>query len=302
LKLTGTGDSLADPDHPLLLERIDTYEPVISRAIEPRTLAEKEKLDFGLNKIVEEDPTFLVREDEETGQTLISGMGELHLDIVVDRLLREYNVEARVGKPQVVYRETVCAVGEGEATFERHVEEEEVYGHAKVRVEPQPRGAGTLFSSLVPPDPPVPSAALHAAMEGLKDAATAGVTTGFPLVDVKISLLGVTYREGIVGDVGYKVAAGEAYRRACREARPSLLEPIMDVEVTVPEEFMGEVIGDLNARSGQIEDVGFRSGQRLVRAKVPMRRMFGYSTTVRSLTQGRANFTMQFSKFDVAGS
>jgi elongation factor G len=301
LKLTATGDTISDPEHPILLERIDSYEPVISRAIEPKTLAEKEKLDFGLAKIVEEDPTFLVRDDEETGQTLISGMGELHLDIVVDRLLREYNVEARVGKPQVVYRETVCSVGEAEATFERKLEEGEVYGHACVRIEPQARGAGTIFESRVS-SPPVPQNVVQAAMEGLRDAATAGVTTGFPLVDAKLILVGVVPREGVSGEVGYKVAAGEAYRKACREAKPSLLEPIMDVEVTVPEEFMGEVIGDLNARSGQIEDVGFRGGKRLVRAKVPMRRMFGYSTTVRSLTQGRAGFTMQFSKFDVAGS
>lgn len=302
LKLAGTGDTLCDPEHVISLERIESYEPVISRAIEPKTLAEKEKLDFGLAKMVDEDPTFKVREDEETGQTLISGMGELHLDIMVDRLLREYGIEARVGKPQVVYRETVSRSAEAEAIFERKVEEEVMYGHARVRVEPQTRGSGTVFQSQLPQTPPVPSAIAQAALIGLREAATAGVNTGFPLVDVKLTLLGVNYREGMNNEVGYKIAAGEAFRKACREAGPSLLEPIMDVEVTVPDEFMGEVIGDLNARNGQIEEVGFRGGKRLVRAKVPMRSMFGYSTKVRSLTQGRASFTMQFSKFDVAGS
>ncbi len=302
LKLAGTGDTVTHPDHPIMLERIDAYEPVISRAIEPKTLAEKEKLDFALAKIVDEDPTFKVREDEETGQTLISGMGELHLDIVVDRLLREYNVEARVGKPQVVYRETVTATGEADATFERKLDEELVFGHARVRVEPLPRGAGVSFESAVPAEPPVSPSVLATALEGLKDAATSGVTAGYPLVDVKVTLLAVGTREGLTSTVGYKVAAGEAFRRACHEAKPSLLEPIMDLEVTVPEEFMGEVIGDVQSRSGVIEDVGFRGGQRLVKAKVPMRSLFGYSTRVRSLTQGRALFTMQFAKFDVAGS
>jgi elongation factor G len=301
LKLTGTGDTLTHPDHPILLERIDAYEPVISRAIEPKTVVEKEKMDFALGKIVDEDPTFRVREDEETGQTLISGMGELHLDIIVDRILREYNVEARVGKPQVVYRETVRKAGEADATFERKVDEEEVFGSARVRVEPQPRGTGMVVEARMPPELSTPSAVLNAALEGLREAATSGVTTGFPLVDVRVSLLGLTWRDGAQSDIGCKVAAGEAFRRACREAGPSLLEPIMEVEVTVPEESMGEVIGDLNARGGQITEVGFRGGRRLVRAQVPMRSMFGYSTRVRSLTQGRANFTMQFAKFDVAG-
>jgi elongation factor G len=301
LKLAATGDTLTHPDHPLMLERIDAYEPVISRAIEPKTLAEKEKLDFALAKLVDEDPTFKVREDEETGQTLISGMGELHLDIQVDRLLREYNVEARVGKPQVVYRETVTASGESEATFERKLDEETVFGQARVRVEPLARGSGMSFENAVPLDPPCSPSVLSAALEGLRDAATSGVTAGYPLVDVKVTLLAVGHREGLTSTVGYKVAAGEAFRRACHEAKPSLLEPIMDLEVTVSEEFMGEVIGDVQSRSGVIEDVSFRGGQRLVKAKVPMRTLFGYSTRVRSLTQGRANFTMQFSKFDVAG-
>jgi len=301
LKLAGTGDTICDPAEPIMLEPIDSYEPVISRAIEPRTLAEKEKLDFALSKVVDEDPTFRVKEDEETGQTLISGMGELHLEIVVDRLVREYRVEARVGKPQVVYRETVNGAGFGEATFERKLDEEMVYGHARVRVEPLSRGSGLVFENRLPAEPQLPPTVVQTTMEGLREAATSGAASGYPLVDVKLSLLGITPKEGLSSIVGYKVAAGEAFRRACREAGSSLLEPIMDVEVIVPEEFMGDVIGDLNSRSGQIEEVGFRGGKRVVGALVPMRQMFGYSTKVRSLTQGRANFTMQFSKFDVPG-
>jgi len=301
LKLSGTGDTLCDPAEPIMLERIDSYEPVISRAIEPRTTAEKDRLDFALAKVVDEDPTFRVREDEETGQTLISGMGELHLEIIVDRLVREYNVEARVGKPQVVYRETVNGVGIGEATFERKLDEEMVYGHARIQVEPLARGGGVVFDNCLPAEPVLPPLLVQTAMEGLRDSATSGADSGYPLVDVKLSLVAVTPREGLSSVVGYKVAVGEAFRRACREAGSSLLEPIMDVEVIVPEEFMGDVIGDLNSRNGQIEEVGFRGGKRVVGALVPMRQLFGYSTKVRSLTQGRANFSMQFSKFDVAG-
>jgi len=302
LKLAATGDTLCAPDHPLMLENIDSYEPVISRAIEPQTLAEKEKLDFALEKLVIEDPTFLVREDEETGQTLISGMGELHLDIIVDRLLREYKLEARVGKPQVMYRESVSGVGEAESIFERKVEDDLIYGWAQVRVEGLERGEGVQVANLVPDEPPMPADLVKGAMEGLTDAATGGVQSGFPLTDVRISLLKIKLPEQSVKDVGYRVAAGEAFRKACQEAKPTLLEPIMSVEVIVPEDFMGEVIGDLNSRSGAIQNLGFRGARRLVQAEVPMREMFGYSTAVRSLTQGRANFTMSFSKFDTAGS
>ena len=302
LKLTGTGDTLCAASAPILYEPIDSYEPVIARAIEPKTLAEKEKLEFGLAKMTEEDPTFRVKEDEETGQTLIRGMGELHLDIIVDRLVREYGVEARVGKPQVVYRETVTAGGRGESTFERQLEEGELFGQATVSVEPQERGAGMSFEQRVPVvEPPVAQSLVDAAMEGLREAATAGVSSGYPLVDIRCTLVDLGLKEGAVNPVPYKVAAGEAFRRACREAKPALLEPIMEVEVIVPEEFMGEIIGDLNQRNGQIDDVGFRTTRRCVRARVPMREMFGYSTRVRSLSQGRANFTMRFYSFDVAG-
>ncbi|MCC6750832.1 MAG: elongation factor G [Deltaproteobacteria bacterium] len=302
LKLTGTGDTVCDAGHPILMEPIDTYAPVISQAVEPNTVAEKEKLDFGLAKMAEEDPTFRVTEDAETGQTLISGMGELHLEIIVDRLVREYGVEARVGRPQVVYRETLTSAGRAEHVFERKLDDgSQIYGHAAVRVEPRQRGSGMAFENAIPAGTILHPAVVQAAMDGLREAATSGVSAGYPLVDVRVMLCGITTREGVTGDVGYKVAAGEAFRRACREAGPALLEPIMDVEVTYPEEFMGEVIGDLNARGGQIEEVGFRGGKRELKAKVPMRQMFGYSTRVRSLTQGRANFTMRFDRYDTAG-
>ncbi|MBK6847660.1 MAG: elongation factor G [Proteobacteria bacterium] len=300
LKLTATGDTLCDAQQPILLERIDTYEPVISRAIEARTLAEKERLDFALAKLADEDPTFHAAEEPETGQTLISGMGELHLDIIVDRLVREYNVEARLGKPQVVYRETVQRLAEAEHTFERRVDEAPVFGQARVRVEPLPRGSGVTFANAVPTDPPLPAAVAAAAMDGLRDASAAGVAGGYPLVDVRVTLVGAQLRESSPHEMAYRVAAAEAFRRACQQAAPLLLEPVMAVEVIVPEEFMGEVIGDLNSRGGQIEDLGFRGGKRLVRAQVPMRRMFGYSTDVRSLTQGRASFNMRFARFDAA--
>ena len=300
LKYSATGDTLCDPSQPIVFEPIDSYEPVISRAVEAQTLAEKEKLDFALVKLADEDPTFRVREDEETGQTLISGMGELHLDIIVDRLTREYNVAARLGKPQVVYRETVKDLAESEYVFERQLENEQLYGKVAVRVEPLDRGHGVESVNSLPADPPLPEPIVNAAMEGLTEAAATGVSAGYPLVDARLTLLSVGIQEGATNPVAFKAAASEAFRRACRDAKPAMLEPIMAVEVVVPEEFMGEVIGDLNSRHGQIEELGFRGIKRLVRALVPMNKMFGYSTTVRSLTQGRANFSMRFHAFDTA--
>jgi elongation factor G len=298
LKETSTGDTLCAPAHPILLERIDTYEPVIAAAIEPRTLAEKEKLDLALGKMSDEDPTFRVREDPETGQTLIHGMGELHLEIIVDRLLREYNVEAAVGKPQVVFRETITRTAEGEARFQRELEDTQIYGHARVRVAPRARGTGKVFRAEVPLEPPVPQEIVDAALEGARESATSGPAGGYPLEDVEVVVVGIDYRDGASTAIGHKIAGSEALRHALRDGGPTLLEPIMQVEVIVPEEFMGEVLGDLNARHGQIENVGFRGHNRVIDAKVALQRMFGYSTNVRSLTQGRASFTMQFARFD----
>jgi elongation factor G len=299
LKLATTGDTLCDPDPPrqIMLERIDTYEPVISVAIEAATNAEKDKLDFALGKMVEEDPTFRVREDDETGQTIISGMGELHLEIIVDRLLREYKVEARVGKPQVVYRETVTAEADGEATFERELKEETLYGTAAVHIAPLPRGAGIDVKVGLPAEPPIADEIVAAALQGLRDAAQSG-PDGYPLEDVSATLTAVGFRDDANPVVSVRPAASEAFRRAVGKANPVRLEPIMDVEVSVPEDYLGSVIGDINQRHGHIQNVGVRGAKSIIKAKVALRNMFGYSTELRSLTQGRATFAMRFSAYD----
>jgi elongation factor G len=306
LKDAGTGDTLCSPKAPIILERIDTYEPVISRAIEPKTQAEKEKLDFGLGKLADEDPTFRCNEDAETGQTIIRGMGELHLDIMVDRLRREYGVEANVGRPQVVYRETLAKAADAEARFERTVEDETLFGHAKVHVAPRPRHAGNELRMQIPKPvqvsgaprvPETPQVILDAAMEGAREAMRSG-PQGYPIEDIDVTITGIEYRSDASTAAGQKAAVGEALRQAWREAGTRLLEPIMKVEVTCPEANVGDVLGDLNARRAQIEDVGFRGHQRAVIAKVPLRRLFGYSTDLRSATQGRANYSMQFDSYD----
>jgi elongation factor G len=301
LKNATTGDTLCAPDKPILLERIDTYEPVISSAIEAATNAEREKLEFALNKMAEEDPTFRVREDPDTGQTVISGMGELHLEIIVDRLGREYGVAANVGKPQVVYRETIKGEGEGTAVFERHLKDEALYGKATCRVRARKRGTGMLFRADLPQEPPIPEAIMASAMQGLRDAAQAG-PQGYPLEDVEVVLASLEYREDANPEFSVRPAASEAFRRAVDSASPVLLEPIMDVEVTVPEDHLGAIIGDLNQRLGHIKDVSTRGGKRMVQADVALRNMFGYSTRLRSLSEGRATFAMQFSTYDALGT
>jgi elongation factor G len=297
LKDATTGDTVCDPKAPILLERIDTYEPVISQAIEADNAAAKERMDFALGKMVEEDPTFRVKEDPDTGQTLISGMGELHLEIIVDRMKREYGVQARAGKPQVVYRETVLGEGEGSAVFERDLKEQAIYGAATCKVRGRPRGTGMDFQRALPAASLVPDVIVAAAMQGLKDAASSG-PDGYPLEDVEVTLVGLVLRDGANGEIGARAAAAEAFRRAVQTAHPSRLEPIMAVEVTVDDEFLGAVIGDLNQRRGQVQDVGSRGIKRLVAALVPLRNMFGYSTRLRSLTEGRATFSMLFHAYD----
>jgi elongation factor G len=301
LKLATTGDTLCDPAHPILLERIDTYEPVISSAIEAATNAEREKLGFALSKMVDEDPTFRVFEDAETGETVISGMGELHLEIVVDRIRREYGVEARVGKPQVVYRETVLGAAEVTATFERELKEEMLYCKVTCRVASRPRGSGKVIRAALPAEPVLPEPVVAAAMQGLQDAAQAG-PDGYPLEDVEVVLTGLETREGAQSEIAARAAASEAFRRAVAEARHARLEPIMQVEVTVPEEHLGGIIGDLNQRHGQVQSVSSRGDKSVVDAVVPLRNMFGYSTRLRSMSEGRATFTMQFSSYDAFGS
>ena len=305
LKDAGTGDTLASPKAPIIFERIDIYEPVIARAIEPKSQAEKEKLDFALAKMADEDPTFRWHEDAETGQTIIRGMGELHLDIIVDRLRREYGVEANVGRPQVVHRETLAKTAEAEARFERVVEDETLFGHARVRVAPRPRGAGNVLKmelARTAPTPGIklvetPQAILDAAMDGAREAMRSG-PQGYPIEDIEVVITGVEFRPDASTPSGQKAAVGEALRQAWREAGTRLLEPIMRVEVTCPETNVGDVLGDLNARRAQIEDVGFRGEQRVITAKVPLRRMFGYSTDLRSATQGRATYSMTFDTYD----
>ena len=301
LKDATTGDTVCDPKAPILLERIDTYEPVISQAIEADNAAAKERMDFALGKMVEEDPTFRVKVDPDTGQTLISGMGELHLEIIVDRMKREYGVQARAGKPQVVYRETVLGEGEGSAVFERDLKEQAIYGAATCKVRGRPRGTGMDFQRALPAASLVPDVIVAAAMQGLKDAASSG-PDGYPLEDVEVTLVGLVLRDGANGEIGARAAAAEAFRRAVQTAHPSRLEPIMAVEVTVDDEFLGAVIGDLNQRRGQVQDVGSRGIKRLVAALVPLRNMFGYSTRLRSLTEGRATFSMLFHAYDTLQS
>jgi elongation factor G len=305
LKDATTGDTVSDPKAPILLERIDTYEPVISQAIEADSAAAKERLDFALAKMGEEDPTFRVRDDPDTGQTLISGMGELHLEIIVDRMKREYGVQARAGKPQVVYRETVLGEGEGHAVFERSIstsgKEQAIYGEATCKVRGRPRGSGMDFKRALPAGALLPDGVVQAAMQGLRDAASSG-PDGYPLEDVEVTLLALALRDGASSEIGCRAAAAEAFRRAVQAAHPSRLEPIMAVEVTVDEEFLGAVIGDLNQRRGQVQDVGARGAKRLVAVLVPLRNMFGYSTRLRSLTEGRATFSMLFHAYDALQS
>ncbi|MGE0404068.1 MAG: elongation factor G [Kofleriaceae bacterium] len=303
LKDATTGDTVCDPKAPILLERIDTYEPVISQAIEADNNAAKERLDFALNKMAEEDPTFRFHEDKDTGQTLIRGMGELHLEIIVDRMKREYGVQARAGKPQVVYRETIAGEADGHAIFERTgaSDAQLIYGEATCHVKARPRGAGMEFKKALPPTQLVPGHIVDAAMQGLRDAASSG-PDGYPLEDVEVTLKSVVLRDGANGEIGARAAAAEAFRRGVQAAKPSRLEPIMAVEVTVDDEFLGAIIGDLTQRKGNVQDVSTRGAKKVVAAHVPLRNMFGYSTRVRSLSEGRATFSMQFHSNDILQS
>ena len=297
LKDATTGDTLCDPKAPILLERIDTYEPVISQAIEAENNAAKERLDFALQKMSDEDPTFRVKEDTDTGQTIISGMGELHLEIIVDRMRREYGVAANVGKPQVVYRETVLGEATASATFDRELREQKIYGEATCHVKARARGTGSQFGKTLPAGLLVSEAVIDAAMQGLRDAASSG-PDGFPLEDVEVTLTNVGVQEGADGIIGARAAAAEAFRRAVSQAQPVRLEPIMAVEVTTDDEFLGAIIGDLNQRRGQVVDVETRGPKKVVTAHVALRNMFGYSTRMRSLSEGRATFMMRAHAYD----
>ncbi len=307
LKDTATGDTLCDPRAPIALERIDTYQPVINQAVEAATSADAEKMQAALEKMADEDPTFHVREDPETGQTIVSGMGELHLEIKRDVLDREYGVQARMGRPQVVYRETILGSGEAEHVFERAVDEGLLFGKATVRVSARPRGAGSVVKNAVPPPPADMPQPLQRALPPLIEAALAGVREamgsgpkGNRLEDVEAVLVAVEPKlsSEVASDVGWRIAGSRALLKACEAAGVALLEPIMHLEVLVPDDFVGEVLGDLNQRRAQILDVGMRGNRRCVVAELPLRSLFGYSTAVRSATEGRADFVMTFARYD----
>ncbi|ABB30865.1 translation elongation factor G [Geobacter metallireducens GS-15] len=297
LKYTTTGDTLCPEDAPVILESIEFPEPVIAIAIEPKTKADQEKLGISLQKLASEDPSFRVRTDEETGQTIISGMGELHLEIIVDRLMREFKVEANVGKPQVAYRETVTKKVKVEGKFVRQSGGRGQYGHVWIEMEPQEPGKGYEFVDAIKGGV-VPREYIPAVDKGIQEAMDTGVLAGFPCVDFKVSLVDGSYHEVDSSEMAFKIAGSMAFKEAAAKASPVLLEPIMSVEVVVPEEYMGDVIGDLNSRRGRIMGMEGRAGAQVVSAMVPLAQMFGYATDLRSATQGRATYTMTFDHYE----
>ncbi len=298
LKNTTTGDTLCGEDAPILLESMVFPDPVIDIAIEPKTKAEQDKLGQALAKLAEEDPTFRVRTDEETGQTIIAGMGELHLEVIVDRLLREFKVEANVGKPQVAYRETATKPVLGSETkFVRQTGGRGQYGHVVINVTPQEPGAGYVFENKIVGGV-IPREYIPAVDKGIQEALTSGVMAGYPVVDLKIELVDGSYHEVDSSEMAFKIAGSMAIKDALRKSSPVLLEPVMDVEVTTPEEFMGDVMGDLSSRRGHIEGMEARAGAQVIRGKVPLSEMFGYATDLRSRTQGRAAYSMQFKQYE----
>jgi elongation factor G len=297
LRTATTGDTLCDENHPIILESIEFPEPVISIAIEPKSKADQEKLGLSLQKLATEDPSFRVRTDEETGQTIISGMGELHLEIIVDRLLREFNVGANVGKPQVAYKETVRKSVEQQGKFIRQTGGRGQYGDVWIKLEPQQPGTGFEFVDAIKGGS-VPREYIPAVEKGVKEATENGALAGYPIVDVKVTLFDGSYHDVDSSEIAFKIAGSMAFKQAARKASPVLLEPIMSVEVVVPEDFMGDVIGDLNSRRGKVLGMDTRPAAQAIDARVPLAQMFGYATDLRSMTQGRATYTMQFSHYE----
>jgi len=297
LKLTTTGDTLCDPDRPIVLESMTFPEPVIAVAIEPKTRADEEKLGTSLARLALEDPTFRVTSEEETAQTLIHGMGELHLEIIVDRLLREFKVEANVGKPQVAYRETVRKKAEAQGRYVRQTGGRGQYGDVYLEVEPNEAGKGFEFENKIIGGS-IPREYIPAVEKGIREALDTGVLAGYPIVDVKVQLTDGSYHEVDSSEMAFKIAASMGFKEACRRAKPVLLEPVMDVEVVTPEEYMGAIVGDLNSRRGRIVSMEARGSSQVIRATVPLGQMFGYATEMRSMTQGRATYTMQFARYE----
>ena len=296
LKNSTTGDTLCDEKHPIILESMEFPEPVIRVAIEPKTKAGQEKMGIALAKLAEEDPTFKTYTDEETGQTIIAGMGELHLEIIVDRLLREYKVEANVGAPQVAYKETIRKAVDQDTKYARQSGGKGQYGHVKIHVEPNESGKGYEFVNAIVGGA-IPKEYIPAVDAGIQGAMNAGVVAGFPVVDVKVTLYDGSYHEVDSSEMAFKIAGSMAFKEACRKAEPTLLEPIMKVCVIVPDEYMGDVIGDLNSRRGQIQGFEARPGAQQIDAFVPLSEMFGYATDLRSRTQGRGQYTMEPSHY-----
>ena len=296
-KDTTTGDTLCDEKSPIVLESMEFPDPVIDIAIEPKTKADQEKLGISLARLAEEDPTFRVHSDPETGQTIISGMGELHLEIIVDRLLREFKVEANVGKPQVAYRETIRKPVKAEGKFVRQTGGHGQYGHVWLELEPLEPGAGFQFENKIVGGV-VPKEYIGPVEAGIKDAMQTGVLAGYPMVDIKAKLVDGSYHEVDSSEMAFKIAGSMAFKDGAKKASPVLLEPIMKVEITTPEEYMGDIMGDFNSRRGRIEGMEARPGAQIIRGQVPLSEMFGYATTIRSVSQGRAVYVMSFSHYE----
>jgi elongation factor G len=297
LKLTTTGDTLCSEDHPILLEPIPFNTPVITMAIEPKRIQDEAKLMDALGKLGEEDPTFRFKIDEETGQTVVSGMGELHLEIIAERLKREFSVETNQGKPQVVYRETIQTRVEHEEIFQKELAGQQHFAGVRIELSPLPRGTDNRFVNRCG-NPNLTPELLSAIREGIEESATSGVVMGYPVVNVQTALLAVQIHETYSSEMAFRIAASMAFRNGCQHADPLVLEPVMKTEILIAEDFMGEVIGDLNTRQGKIEQITSRGPFQVLMATVPLSRMFGYSTALRSVSQGRGTFTMQFSHFD----
>ena len=298
LKDTTTGDTLCDEEHPIILESMEFPDPVISVAVEPATKNDQQKMGVALQKLAEEDPTFRVRTDEETGQTIISGMGELHLQIIVDRMLREFHVDCKVGEPQVAYRETIRKVVEkAEGKFVRQSGGHGQYGHCVLKLEPQEAGAGFTFENAVVGGA-IPKEFIKPIEDGIRQAMESGVVAGYPMVDIKATVYDGSFHEVDSSEAAFKVAGSMAFKKGAEQANPVLLEPYVKVEVTVPEEYMGDVIGDLNSRRGRIDGMEARNGAQVINGFVPLSEMFGYSTDLRSKTQGRGNYSMEVAYYD----
>ena len=301
LKDSSTGETLCTKENPILLENIEFYEPVISVAVEPKTHADQEKIDEVLKKFVAEDPTLNVKEDQDTGQTILSGMGELHLEIIISRMLREFKTSVSVGKPQVVYRETIEKTAEGRAVFDKEVAGQRHFGEVKLKISPLARGTGNRFAAKLR-NGEIPELFIPAVEAGVMESLESGVLMGYPVVDVEVILVGGSFKESVGSELAFRVSASMACKTALSSGDSFLLDPIMGVELFVPEAFMGDVIGDLNARGGKIESIASKTGFQVIRAIVPLAQMFGYSTSLRSATQGRGTFSMQFSHFDRSDS